>query len=309
MAPPVRVGVRVPHETFAGGAERLRTTLATAETLGFDHVTLGDHVSFRGGTGYDGLLQAAAVVAASRLPVHLAVYLLALRHPVLVARQLASLAELAPGRIVFGVGVGGDDRHEVEVTGVDPSTRGRRTDESLEIVRGLLAGDSVTFHGSCFDVDEARILPVPSPTIPILVGGRSDAAVRRAGRFADGWIGVWVSPERFATTAAAVEREAQDLDRRAVVWRHELLVWCGFGESGDDARQRLASAMEQLYRLPFERFERTSPFGTPRDVADSLARYADRGVATFDLIAVGASTERALEDAAAVRELLCLRYR
>jgi alkanesulfonate monooxygenase SsuD/methylene tetrahydromethanopterin reductase-like flavin-dependent oxidoreductase (luciferase family) len=309
MTAALRVGVRVPHATFAAGVDVLRATLVRIDALGLDHVTLGDHVSFRGGVGYDGLVQAGAVLAAGRLPVHVAVYLLPLRHPVLVARQLASIAELAPGRIVFGVGVGGDDRHEVEVSGVDPSTRGRRTDESLEILCPLLSGEEVTFHGRCFDVDAARILPAPSPRIPILVGGRSDAALRRAGRFADGWIGVWATPERFGTTVAAVERRADENGRESVEWRHELLVWCGFGASRDAARADLASAMEQLYRLPFERFERTSPSGTPRDVADALAPYLEAGVTSFDIVAAGADTERALEGAAAVRERLLVRCR
>ena len=70
----------------------------------------------------------AAVLAALHptLPVHTGVYLLPLRHPVLVARQIADLGRVAPGRLVFGVGIGGEDRHEVAICGVDPATRGRR---------------------------------------------------------------------------------------------------------------------------------------------------------------------------------------
>ena len=75
------------------------------------------------------------------LRVHVAVYLLALRHPVPLARTLATIAELAPGRLALGVGVGGEDRHEIEICGVDPATRGSRTDEALAIVRGLLSGE------------------------------------------------------------------------------------------------------------------------------------------------------------------------
>jgi alkanesulfonate monooxygenase SsuD/methylene tetrahydromethanopterin reductase-like flavin-dependent oxidoreductase (luciferase family) len=115
--------------------------LAVAGDAGVDHVAVGDHVSFLAGAGRDGLIDATAVaVAHPTLPVHVAVYLLALRHPVLVARQLSTCSELAPGRLVLGVGVGGEDRHEVAVCGVDPASRGRRTNECLAILRRLLAG-------------------------------------------------------------------------------------------------------------------------------------------------------------------------
>ena len=73
-------------------------------------------------------------------PCYVALYLLPLRHPVPVARQLATIGGFAPGRLTFGVGIGGEDRHELEICGVDPGSRGRRMDESLEILRGLSAG-------------------------------------------------------------------------------------------------------------------------------------------------------------------------
>ncbi len=96
---------------------------------GIDHMFFADHVSFRIGHGHDGMVISAALANLHpTLGIYLGVYLLALRHPVPVARQLANLAEMAPGRISFGIGVCGDDRHEVEVCGVDPRTRGKRTD-------------------------------------------------------------------------------------------------------------------------------------------------------------------------------------
>jgi alkanesulfonate monooxygenase SsuD/methylene tetrahydromethanopterin reductase-like flavin-dependent oxidoreductase (luciferase family) len=301
----LRVGVRVPHGVFEAGPSALEATLDQIEVLGFDHVCLGDHVSFHNGRGYDGLIQATAVaVAHPRLPVHLAVYQLALRHPVPVARQLSSLSELSPGRLVFGVGVGGEDRHEVEVAGVDPSTRGRRTDESLNVLRRLLSGAPVTSHGEFFDLDDALIRPAPNPPIPIVIGGRSDPAKRRTARFGDGWIGVWTSPERFAATTAEIEAMALADGRASVEWQHELLMWCGIGESNDDARQLLAPAMEQLYKVPFARFDQHVVYGTPDEVAGLLQEHVDAGVRTLNLLAVGADVERALEGTAAVRERL-----
>src|SRR5205823_6416635 len=144
------------------------------EAAGLDHVCVGDHVSFRDGYGYDGLVQATALAVASSLPVHTSVYLLPLRHPVAVARQVSSLAQLAPGRLVFGVGMGGDDPHELEVCGVERTSRGRRMDDCLTIVRRLLAGETVDHDGTVVSVHGARVTPTPPAPAPIRVGGRSD---------------------------------------------------------------------------------------------------------------------------------------
>jgi len=198
-----------PPGLLEQGPEPARAFLAQAAKDGIDHVCCGDHVSFLTGLGFDGLVQATALAMLHpALPVYTGVYLLPLRHPVLVARQLADLAQLAPGRLIFGTGIGGEDRHEVAICGVDPATRGLRMDECLAIVRQLLTGKPVTYHGTFFDLDDAVIAPAPATAIPIIVGGRSDAAIRRAGRLGDGWLGVWNSPRRFA---AAVQLAAEDV--------------------------------------------------------------------------------------------------
>jgi len=172
------------------------TSTRAIAAAGLDHVVCGDHVSFIVGTGFDGLIGATHELATEpSLRAFVAVYLLPLRHPVLVARQLSSVSERYPGRLTFGVGVGGEDPHEFEICGIDPRSRGRRMDESLGVLRALLAGEPVTHHGEFFDLDEALIRPAPQPAIPIIVGGRSDFALRRAGRLSDGWIGIWNSAD------------------------------------------------------------------------------------------------------------------
>ena len=106
MSNEVRVGL-LPLDLLASGAPAAAAALARMAEAGLDHVCCGDHVSFAG-TGYDGLIQATALAMLHpTLPVHTGVYLLPLRHPTLVARQLADIDRLAPGRLVFGVGVGG----------------------------------------------------------------------------------------------------------------------------------------------------------------------------------------------------------
>jgi alkanesulfonate monooxygenase SsuD/methylene tetrahydromethanopterin reductase-like flavin-dependent oxidoreductase (luciferase family) len=283
----------------------LRRFLALAADAGVDHVAVGDHVSFWVGAGRDGLIDATAVAMAHpTLPVHVAVYLLALRHPVLVARQLSTFSELAPGRLVLGVGIGGEDRHEVAICSVDPASRGRRMDECLAILRRLLAGERVTHHGEFFDLDDALVLPAPDPPIPVMVGGRSEAAVRRAARLGDGWLGIWVSAARFAKVVATVEEVAEQAGRGGVAWRHGMQVWCGLGSSHEQARALLAPAMTAFYQLPFERFERYSPYGTPEDVATFLAPYVQAGCGSFNLIPCAADTATAVEGVARVKALL-----
>lgn len=221
-----------------------------------------------------------------------------------VARQLASIAELAPGRLTFGVGIGGEDRHEIEVCGVDPRTRGRRMDECLQILRALACGEPVTFDGELFSLRDALILPAPSPAIPLVVGGRSEAAVRRAGRLGDGWLGIWVSPKRYATVVDQIREEAAGAGRDPSGFEHAMNVWCGFGATREAARERLAAAMQTVYQMPFEPFERYSPYGTPEEVADFLHPYVEAGCTRFNVIPCASDHEAAVAAVGELRRLL-----
>jgi alkanesulfonate monooxygenase SsuD/methylene tetrahydromethanopterin reductase-like flavin-dependent oxidoreductase (luciferase family) len=293
-----------PQDLLSRGPAAAADYLARASDAGIDYVCCGDHVSFFG-HGFDGIVQATALAMLHpSLPVHIGVYLLPLRNPVLVARQLADFARLAPGRLVLGVGVGGEDRHEVSVCGVDPATRGKRMDECLATVRQLLTGSPVSWHSSFFDLDEAVISPAPAIPIPIQVGGRSDVAVRRAGRLGDGWLGIWNSPARFAAATQLAAEEAARAGRPGVPGRHAMQVWCGLADTRQAARECIAPAMEAYYQLPFERFERYCPYGTADDVAEFLAPYVQAGCAEFNLIPQSPDDEQALAGVAAVRKLL-----
>ncbi len=291
----VRVGIHVE----VGPLDTRRALALRAQGAGLDHVFVADHVSFHTGFGMDGLVQAAMIAAlAPEIAVHIGVYLLALRHPVTVARQIATLCEAAPGRLVLGVGVGGEDRREIEICGVDPKTRGRRTDESLAALRALLRGEPVSHQGEFFAFEQAWIRPAPDPPVPIVVGGRSSAALRRAGRLGDGWLGVWCSPRRFSEARAEVEAEGAG---RGVAWRHGLQVWVGLDADRAAARERLSRVMEGMYRIPFERFEKYCPYGEPARIADFLAPYCDAGARDFNVMAVAESPERAIDGVAEVR--------
>jgi alkanesulfonate monooxygenase SsuD/methylene tetrahydromethanopterin reductase-like flavin-dependent oxidoreductase (luciferase family) len=279
--------------------------LSALATGPIDHVGTVDHVSFRGGDGIDGLVTATAMATLlPELPVYVGVYLLPLRHPVTVARQLATLAQIAPGRLIFGVGLGGDDRHEVEICGVDPATRGRRMDASLQILRALLAGETLSWEDEFYRIAAARILPAPMPAIPIIVGGRSNAALLRAGRFGDGWIGVFNSPSRFAEAVERVAEEAAAAGRAGIDWQHTMEVWCCFDRTRESARARLAGTIEETYRVPFAPFERYCAFGTPEHVAEFLAPYVEVGCRILNLIPAAPRLSHSVEGVAEVKRLL-----
>src|SRR5262249_56839790 len=270
----------------------VRRAIELAEDAGLDGVGVGDHVSFYGGAGTDGLVAATCILAASgRLAAVVGVYLLPLRHPVLVARQVADIATLAPGRLVLGVGIGGEDPHEIEVCGVDPATRGRRMNECLEIVRGLLGGEPVDYQGEFFHLSQARTDPRLAEPVPLLVGGRSDAAVRRAGRLGDGWYGICVSPSPYAQAVEQMRTVAREAGRHDIDWHNALNVWCGVGATDREARGHVAAAMEGFYQLPYDRFEKWSPAGCPECIAEFLVPYIDAGCRTFNVITCGPSLE------------------
>jgi alkanesulfonate monooxygenase SsuD/methylene tetrahydromethanopterin reductase-like flavin-dependent oxidoreductase (luciferase family) len=298
MAPP-RLIIRTPRGVADGDAARLRKWIKNVEASGIDGVFSGDHVSFHNGTGYDGLIHATALaVASERLTIWSAVFLLALRHPVPVARQVASLAALAPGRFMFGVGLGGEDPHELEICGVDPRTRGRKLDAHLDAVRALLAGDELTTDGEFLSIHGAIIRPVPEPSVPILVGGRSAAALERTGRTANGWIAIWASPARAQQALSTISEHAERHGRERAPDRNALMVWCGLGDNPAHARSLVAPVMEGLYKTPFDRFERYTPCGTPAEVAEAIAPFVELGFHDILLngVAEDAATLIALSD-------------
>lgn len=298
----IKIGTVGSPAMLAGDFSRRRDLVARVAEQGLDHLFIADHVSFLGGRGMDGMINAATLAAMQpELTVCVGVYLLALRHPVPVARQIASLAQSAPGRLILGVGVGGEDRHEIEVCGVDPKTRGRRTDEALTALRGLLYGESFSMSGEFYEFEEALILPAPDPPVPLVIGGRSTAAVKRAARFGDGWLGAWCSPRRLAEVAAQIAESAPGPPRE---WLHGMQIWVGFDSSREAARERLAAEMESFYRVPFESFERYSPYGSPEEVADFLRGYVAAGCRLFNIKPVAASEELGIDGVAEVARAL-----
>ncbi len=174
-----------------------------AEASGWDAVLTWDHLAFTWGmpAADPWVSLAAAAVSTERIVLGTGVTPVARRRPQILAHELATLATLAPGRIVFGAGLGGG-HGEFERFGEDEGehARAEKLDEGLDVVRALLSGERVTHRGPHFTVDDIALTPAPASRIPIWIGGMSRKARARAARF-DGWFADTATPEEMNTTA------------------------------------------------------------------------------------------------------------
>lgn len=221
---------------FLTEAEQLFELVAICEDLGFDGVTVSDHLlhfdemqlrypysedgrppSFTAGTVWPESWSIIAALAAVTERIRFAtnVYILPLRHPVEVAKATASVASFAEGRLVLGAGAGWM-KEEFDALGVDFRTRGKRFDECIEVCRKLWSGRAVEHHGQFFEFERARMCPVPRQPIPIYIGGVSPAALRRTAELGDGWIGPGQLPADAIETLAQIERLRGEAGRGSV---------------------------------------------------------------------------------------------
>ena len=160
------------------------------------------------------VLSAALGAVTTRLRFNTFVVKLPIRHPVLAAKSASSVACLTQNRFAFGVG-SSPWPDDFRILGVPWRGRGKRMDEAIEIIRGLCRGGYFEFHGEHFDLEPIKICPTPSLPIPILIGGHSEAALRRAASLGDGWMHAGGDPEvlaRYLLRLKELRREAGRAD-------------------------------------------------------------------------------------------------
>jgi probable F420-dependent oxidoreductase len=199
----MRVGVHLPHIGRKAGPEAIRRAAVQAEELGFADAWTSEHIIVPAGAAYppsavfwDPVLTLTwAAAFTSRIGLGTSVLVLPMRHPVPLAKELATLQNLSSGRFILGAGVGWLAA-EFAALGMPFSERGRRMDEGVALMRAAWQDDPVSFPTRYIPavIDEMRILPKPEKPIPIWIGGSSEAALRRAVA-QDGWHGSRLSPE------------------------------------------------------------------------------------------------------------------
>ena len=211
----MQLGIHLPHVGRKAGPDAIRRAAVQAEDLGFADVWVSEHVILPKDAPYPPspafyepiLTLTWAAAATKRVRLGTSVIVLPMHHPVPVAKQIATLQSLSEGRVIFGIGVGWLEA-EFAALGVPFRERGRRTDESIALMRALWRDDPVSFPSKYIAaaIADMRMEPKP-PLIPIWVGGSSDAALARAVKLCDGWHGSRLPPDKAAPIIARLRGE------------------------------------------------------------------------------------------------------
>jgi probable F420-dependent oxidoreductase len=200
------------------------------------------------------------------------VYVLPLRHPLLTARAAVTVDRLSGGRLLLGIGVGWLAA-EFDALGVPFAERGVRTDETIQVLRRLWSDEVVQHDGHAYAFDPVRFEPKPRsrPSIPILVGGSSPAALRRAGRLGDGWIEIGTAPDTIAPHLR------QLIDHRREAGREHL----PFEVTASPHGELTVAAVEELEDLGVSRIMVSSPLVRPDEMQllEWLEEVAQRVIA------------------------------
>jgi probable F420-dependent oxidoreductase len=201
---------------------------------------------------------------------------LPIRHPVLVAKQVTSTAVLTGNRLVLGVGTS-PWPEDYAVCGVPWEGRGKRIDEQIDVLRGLMGGDYFEYHGDVFDIPSIKLCPVPTKPVPILIGGHHDAALRRAARVGDGWLHGGGDPEDLPGLLARLtefRREYGTLDKDFEI---HVISLDAYSPDGIEKLEELGVTDVIVgFRYPYEVGPDTETLQTK---VDNLRRFSDDVIA------------------------------
>ena len=260
-----------------------------AEALGFDRITTGEHL-MDGNPPRPTVLgipaMAAAAGATRSLRIMTGIVIVPLYHPVMLAKLAASVDVVSGGRLDFGIGISGQRGTKVEfdAVGISTRTRGRRTDEMLEVMKRLWTEEHVSHDGRFFRFEDVTLLPQPvqKPHPPIWVSGRSDAAMRRAALQGDGWYPYLFTVRRLRRSNEAIREIAAEAGRDLTGFHWGLNQPTSIME---DPEQALAQAVEnvgQRYVTPERSAEDIARAlcisGTPDDCVQAIQERIDAGV-------------------------------
>ena len=273
------------------GSDRA-SILARAKQLdasGLHSLWVGDHIAFHIPVVESLSLLSFVAAATERIELATGVLLLPLRHPTLTAKITATIDMLSGGRLLLGVGVGGEFPPEFAAVGAPIAERGPRTDEAIEIIRRHWTEQKVEHHGRFHDFGPVKIEPKPvrpgGP--PIIVGGRKAASMRRAGRLGDGYISHMCDVETYQKNLRTIAGHAREAGRSGRPFHTAALLFTVLDDSYEAAHERAAKLLAMIYNTDFrEASRRYCLLGKPEDCLDQLRAFARAGCRHFVISAL-----------------------
>ncbi|MGA9723103.1 MAG: LLM class flavin-dependent oxidoreductase [Candidatus Binatus sp.] len=307
---PLNSKIRFGAMATAADREHALKTVNTLSEWGYDGIWTGDHVAFTGPID-DPLTQLTYLSALnSSLIFGTSIYLLPLRHPVTVAKMVATVDRLmGAGRFIFGVGVGGEFPPEYEACGVPLKQRGGRANEAIEIIKRLWSGEPVEYRGKYFSFGKITMSPKPRTPggPPVWVGGRAEAALKRAARLGDGWMPYVVTPKRVGDGLEFIAREAEKAGRKFEHFGTALHLFVTLGPSYEAALEVATTHLSKRYAMDFrEPAKRYAAMGKPADVAARIDEFIKAGIRDVNVDIISAPAERDAQHEQFAREVIPL---
>ena len=293
-------GLNVVDEMKIGmmfGASDRRSALDRArkmESSGLDSIWVGDHIAFHIPVIESLSLLSFCAAATERIELATGVLLLPLRNPTLTAKITGTIDMLSNGRLLLGVGVGGEFPPEFEAVASPIAERGPRTNESIEILRKLWAEGATSHEGEFYSFGKVNIEPKPvrAGGPPIIVGGRKAVSMKRAGRLGDGYISHMCDVETYASNLSQIASHAKDAGRAGRPFQTAALLFTVLDDSYEAAHKRAAQMLGKIYNTDFtEASKRYCLLGKPEDCLDQMRKFARAGCRHFVMSALSDADE------------------
>lgn len=264
--------------------------VAKLEEWGYDSAWASEHIIF-----YGPHLEALPVLAAfaartTKLRLGTAVYLLPLRHATITAKTVSTVDVLSGGRMILGIGVGGEYPKEFESVGVPVKERGARVNEAIPLLRRLWGEDHVSHAGPFYPLDDVSMDPKPpqGASLPIWVAGRSEAAIRRAGLMGDAFFPYLYTPSRFRSGLEQARTIASEAGRDPSKVGGAVYQFISMDRSYEAALKTAIDALTVQYNQPFDDIAaKYCAVGTADDCAARLAELAEAGAEDIVLVPLG----------------------
>ena len=268
------------------------------EALGVDSFWVGGHLASPSPSPEPMVWLARLAEQSKRAAIGTASLVLPWYAPAVVAKQLADIDRASGGRVIVGVGGGGEYADDFAAAGVPIGERGSRLDESIDLLRRFWTGDPVDHRGRHFEFHGLRLHPPPRQPggPPVIVTGRQAPAMRRAVRRGDGWMPYLYSPERYARSVATIREMADEADRDLGDFAWMTYVMVSLADDRRAARESAARFLGATYGQDFEAIlDRTTVAGTPSEVHDRLSAFVGAGARHLILLSCSPSEPHGLE--------------